>query len=208
MYLRIELRAFPPSNSAPRSGAFVFDVDDLLFTDNHSSSPSGPSQVPHDFSPIVAFARAIGSLSPVGHDTARVFLLVGPMGNIESDSPAATVARKPGISVSTGAEQKKVLCHVPSVNIRLSKAILDGLQYLADDVSQWVDRVLKGAGSIPPESSEILGSRFFTRSRSTMNSTSTIKPTSSPALHFEVLEGMSLVLSAPFVTDRSSFREA
>jgi len=65
----------------------------------------------------------------------------------------------------------------PSVHVVVSKESLDGLQYLIDDVTQCLEifsQHTTKAGSIENSSTSLIGSRFFSKSRSSSGSASVI----------------------------------
>ncbi|SPO35600.1 related to APG2 - required for sporulation [Pseudozyma flocculosa] len=91
----------------------------------------------------------------------------------------------------TRPEKHRVECRLPSIHVRLDKQIIDAVQFLADDLTQWPAEWAKmgpdDAESLDSEGLKILGSRFFgTRAglsvmSSSTDSTATIRKSGSVA---------------------------
>jgi len=66
---------------------------------------------------------------------------------------------------------------VPSVHVVVSKESLDGLQYLIDDASQCLEKFSQRTsktGTTKNDSTSLIGSRFFSKSRGSSGSASAI----------------------------------
>lgn len=141
--------------------------------------------------------RLVFAYSLVGESRAKALLSLGPLSaRPDPDAPligspsAPTNIRpspRPCVTVSQGApvssaEQREVTSlvltvDIPSVFVKASKDIADGLQLWADDVSRLVETAFGSQPSSADSSRDpsLIGSRFFSKSRrSTSDSISTV----------------------------------
>jgi autophagy-related protein 2 len=95
-----------------------------------------------------------------------------------------------------------LIVQIPSVHMHISKPLLDGLQYLADDISQLIERSFGSEDGSEKESrdSSLIGSRFFAKSRSgsgTISGISTGRASakSESVVKIEITEGKSVTPS-------------
>lgn len=71
------------------------------------------------------------------------------------------IRRSPN-KATAGQSCQVIECRIPSVRANIQKGTIDGLQYFADDITQWLDGALgDGVQPIPREDIKMIGSRFF-----------------------------------------------
>jgi len=186
--LRIEVRA-PPSRSAPRSGALVVDICNIelkngpnqdshhrRFTERTFETPT--HAIAGNWDQLIFSAQCdqiLISHSLIGQSLATGLLSLGPLNSRDEvgllvDHPTPL---PPQISVIKPRDSSGSITalniEAPSVHVVVSKELLDGLQYLIDDVSQCLEnfsqRTTK-AGTSENGSPNLIGSRFFSKSRS------------------------------------------
>jgi autophagy-related protein 2 len=117
--------------------------------------------------------------SSVGESKARALLSVGPLATTRTEDtelplllPRITVTKStPSLqsSASRLVSTTALIVRIPSVQINISKPVLDSLQYLADDTAQLLERISGNeTGNLKVESRDpsLIGSRFFAKSRS------------------------------------------
>ncbi|KZV84269.1 hypothetical protein EXIGLDRAFT_727477, partial [Exidia glandulosa HHB12029] len=162
--VRVEVRV-----PTARSGALVLDVHDIRM--NSGPGAVEPERHGVSFAPegnaaavtgrgskfkVVAkaeWSRIVIAYAGVGDTRATSFLSIHSQP--ESDAPAAgssLIIRRSSLEVA-----------LPSAHGLLSKPVVDGLQYWADDAAQWAERTFSNDRS-PPSSamgSDVLGSRYF-----------------------------------------------
>nr|GAT53224.1 predicted protein [Mycena chlorophos] len=173
--VRIETRCPPPPGSTTRSGAFVVDIHGIHVSVNPGETPKvvrfSPTNAREDPLGSVRSSRILVAYSPAAGAKATAILSAGPLQSVNEES-----ALLPCISVANGSVSVKM----PSVYAYLSKNQLDGLQYFIDDCSQLFERIsasnvatleldVTGSGD-----TELIGSRFFSKSRTGSGSGSTL----------------------------------
>ncbi|KAJ7905574.1 hypothetical protein B0H14DRAFT_2660774 [Mycena olivaceomarginata] len=184
--IRAQVRCPPPPGRSARSGALVLDIHDVEVS-------TGPAErkntrfAPHDTVPLtstveaetllsVGCKRIVAACSFVEESKATALLSVGSLasGNTE-DAELPLLLPRITLSKSTpsrsSASTTALVVQIPSVHAHVSKPLLDGLQYLADDVAQLLERVTGSQNGSDPEKadsldSSLIGSRFFAKSRS------------------------------------------
>jgi autophagy-related protein 2 len=137
--------------------------------------------------------RILIGCSPAGGGKATAVTLIGPLvlaqESSESVQHVSELGRgtsqtlKPFITLSrsnrlTGAQFSEpetsttalaLSVDIPSVNVQLSKALLDHIQYWADDVTQLIEGTFGGGGgeleNADSRDTSLIGSRYFARSR-------------------------------------------
>ncbi|EKM55349.1 uncharacterized protein PHACADRAFT_208868 [Phanerochaete carnosa HHB-10118-sp] len=176
------------SNTAERGPRFA-DVEGTFETSQNIEDHSTGTLASARWQRLV-FAYAL-----VGERKARALLSVGPLpARINIDAPLlgspptqfySGPSPSPCVTISQGVssiEQRELVsliltAHIPSVSVKLSKDVVDGLQLWADDVSRLAESAF---GSQPPSTSNsrdqsLIGSRFFSGSRrSASDSVSTV----------------------------------
>ncbi|KAJ6496744.1 hypothetical protein C8R47DRAFT_1115401 [Mycena vitilis] len=190
--LRVQLRCPPPPGRTARSGALVLDIHDIEISTAPVGRKTSARFTPHDAAPLannvedtllsVGCRRIVVACSLAGQSTATTLVSVGSLAS--GDIEDGELALFPRITISNSKPIRRtsrltttLLVQIPSVYIQISKPLLDGLQYLADDVSQLIERVF---GSdldkvhVEGRDPSLIGSRFFAKSRSGSGSTSRI----------------------------------
>lgn len=194
--LRCEVRA-PPSRGAPRSGALVVDICNIelkngpnqdshhrRFTERIFETPT--HEKAENWDQLIFSAqcdRILISHSLIGKSLAKGLLSLGPLNNRDEvelliDHPTPL---PPQISVirshASSGSITALNIEVPSVHLVVSKESLDGLQYLIDDASQCLEKFSQRttkAGTAKNDSTSLIGSRFFSKPRSSSGSASAI----------------------------------
>ncbi|KAG9318675.1 hypothetical protein JVU11DRAFT_770 [Chiua virens] len=195
--IRVEVRCPPPSSRQPRSGCMLLDLRDLTVSnDPPSAKPSlrfaemksSPSQASDSISNVVlrvCLQEVLAAYAPFGENVAHTILTLGtlPSGRIEPDTSAllATETNALPLSVLLGrpsttkkstndtSRRLTVVVHIPLVNLVTDKAVFDGLQYWADDVTRLIQQSLEALDSAtetsPSRNPSLIGSRYFTQLR-------------------------------------------
>jgi hypothetical protein len=181
----------------------------------HSSDPdtSGRNNEPDELF-VLRSSRMVVSYVPDAQKKATAIASLGSAAPLttsvpssqrpERDTPLALIRmalRKPTQPSRLNTSKTVVTVDVPAVAAFLSKAQLDGLQYLGDDVTQLVAR-MTGASNVGPPSvtssqnPSMIGSRFFARYGSKSSNIGDINPatvdtklSSETILKLEVGEG-------------------
>ena len=223
--VRLQVRSPAPVGQSPRSGALIIDLHNIHFTTEFSEKPvqsrftlSEPSPR-QDFSegdPMLSVRckRVVIAYSAVGQGKALAVLSVGSLSGgefgeaISSDPHSSQLPPlQPRVVLSRPVSHPDATLltlvlsvTLPSVHANLSKDSFDGLQYWADDVTQFLERALGDDGS--PSNSRagsMVGSRYFADSRrgSGTSSAITVHPKknhkSEIVLKASVVEGGSLL---------------
>lgn len=196
--IRVEVRCPPPPDKASRSGAVVIDLHALKINnvptskpmtrfgpENSSQRPLGLESSNGNFLLGAESNRIIAACAVIGSDTAASFFSMGPFNPIDADDVLlenmgmAQLPLNPRIAITKATQGSDVPSPVmaltvdfPSVHVDISKCLLDGLQYLADDIAQLLERIFNkdggdgGTGKGSSKDSSLIGSRFFVKSRS------------------------------------------
>ncbi|KAG8881224.1 autophagy- protein 2 [Tulasnella sp. 331] len=194
--VRLQVRA-PPSpawdraemTTIVRSGSFVLDAHDLQLASGNSLQARTPARfIVRDATHgegtgktllgQVEWRRIFLSFAGPQEPRASSFTSLGPLSISDAEQ---TVVEKPVLplvnvrSVSSaqpaGGESKSVEICIPSAQVMLDKATVDGLQIFGDDCSQWVDgtfgegRLQSGANTRNPS---LIGSRYFAKPPSSL----------------------------------------
>ncbi|EJD44143.1 hypothetical protein AURDEDRAFT_185172 [Auricularia subglabra TFB-10046 SS5] len=150
--VRVEVRV-----PTARSGAIVLDVHDIRLNSGDAAEPRErpgvtfaadgypPSSGKYKVLLRAEWKRIVVAYAGPG-DTRATTLL-----SLHSDAPSSLAVRKSSLEVT-----------LPAAHGLLSKPVLDGLQYWADDLTQWAERTF-GSPSPPNSSveSDVIGSRWF-----------------------------------------------
>jgi len=127
--------------------------------------------------------RILISHSLIGQSLATGLLSLGPLNSRDEvglliDHPTPL---PPQISVirshASSGSITALNIEVPSVHVVVSKESLDGLQYLIDDASQCLEKFSQRTsktGTTKNDSTSLIGSRFFSKSRGSSGSASAI----------------------------------
>jgi autophagy-related protein 2 len=122
-----------------------------------------------------------------GENIATAILSVGPLSSIPVGSSPNLGSRpspRPRVSVSQSSSRSStafaeltslvLTVDIPSAVVKLPKGHLDGLQFLADDISKLTDRAFGSQPNSTASSQDpsLIGSRFFAKTRSSRGSTS------------------------------------
>lgn len=176
-----------PSTST--RGPRFADSDDNLHADRHTEGTSGGVLA------SVCWDRLLLAYSLVGESRAQALISVGPLPT--SNNPDAPLSgspptrlhsrpiSRPSITVSQGASltgqgnltSLVLAVDIPSVFVKPSKGIVDGLQLWADDISRLAESAFGSQPSSTDSSRDpsLIGSRFFSKSRhSTSDSVSIV----------------------------------
>jgi len=205
--IRIQIRVAVTSisTSLPCSGAFVLDLHDMVLSAGSSmvqkpATRFADPEVHISSSPLMSAecGRIVIACSPVGIEKATAVLSLGPLisvgeipGHIHegpptsyTDSDPTSYALRPSISLARPSDSQRTpgtlafIASLPSAHILLSKAVLDDLQYWADDATQLVERTFGNGGSdtdrAESRDTSLIGSRFFARSRRSDSDGSTL----------------------------------
>ncbi|KAF8910987.1 hypothetical protein CPB84DRAFT_1821154 [Gymnopilus junonius] len=197
-YISENLCPPPPSEIKDRSGILVFDLHGITLSSgknppkvtsfsNGSDSPSRSLDLSQRSIILSAeFNRAVIACSMVGVTTANIFASVGPL---QMEEPIESITQEflnsnslyslpPRIQIvrpnarSSKAPLFALSVDIPAIDIHISKSEFDALQYLADDVSQLLERLSNLSNNAVQREftnsrdASIIGSRFFVKSRS------------------------------------------
>ncbi|KAG5650892.1 hypothetical protein H0H81_010636 [Sphagnurus paluster] len=218
--IRIQIRCPPPPQRSPRSGALVIDLRDIKvytspkpqkstrFTPAESQNRSHTHPPQETFVLGAEFGRLVVACSPVHESSAKSMISVGPLAPTSDNLNIHQVENslQPRLSVTKSNPITPELdtisalrVEIPSVVVEISKAILDSLQYWADDITQVIDKSFRGEprGDNEDASTEkagsrdtsLIGSRFFAKSRSGSGSALSVAPEDS---HSETVVKVSI----------------
>ena len=189
------MRCPPPPKYNNRSGVLIIALNDINlssgFKKNKRSarfastdSFSGNSDIPDDTILFNAeFGRAIIACSSVGAQVATAFVSFGPLAHgidFQDQRPGFIAPQppplQPRLSIIKPTSQvvpiQAFSIDIPSVHVDISKPTFDTLQYWADDAAQLLEhmssKVNDGMDADVGNSRDtsLIGSRFFSRSRS------------------------------------------
>jgi len=188
--IRLSLRCPPPPLSNERSGIIVIDIHDIKTTVGSTPTEHHARFATHDDLSTrhlgdsdqlkVHFRRAVLASSLVGANSATAFASIGSlMDNREEDSyecDKKLTPLRPCVLMQLNAASLKTIpvvalsINIPSIHVDLSKSHFDGLQYFADDVAQFLERMSADTNDIgePDNDSRetnLIGSLFFAKSR-------------------------------------------
>ncbi|KAG6874206.1 hypothetical protein C0995_003752 [Termitomyces sp. Mi166 len=185
--IRVQIRCPSPPKCSPRSGALLVDFHDVrLCTSPEPSKKSArfvndSAQVSESsagtreaFLVGAGFERMIVAYCPASESKAKTLLSIGSLATSADDVleivsspllPRVAVTK----SFSSSNERSQVVAisiDIPSVAVDITKSLVDGLQYWADDVAQLMDRLsselTKKAES---RDTSLIGSHYFAKSR-------------------------------------------
>ncbi|KAF7338239.1 GP-PDE domain-containing protein [Mycena venus] len=186
--IRVQIRCPPPLGRTARSGALVLDIHDVEVSTGSIERKNATRFGSRDTVPSinaveaetllsVGCRRIVLACSLVGQNTATALLSVGSLtsGSAEESEfplllPRITLSRS-APSRQSSASTVALIVQIPSVHVHISKPLLDGLQYLADDATQLIERAFgsehgSDRGNADIQDSSLIGSRFFAKSRS------------------------------------------
>lgn len=195
--LRVQLRCPPPPRRMPRSGAVILDLHGIKFstaTDQKvttrfdmQTSPRAASQQQRDTLLTVCCERIAVASTVLGDPIAHVIMSLGSLSSKDDFGDLQPAISAPPLPLRIVVSQSQptptstlglsrtttisMTVGVPSVHVAISKALLDGIQLWADDVSQLVERTYgTHVGDTETERSEsrnpsLIGSRFFAKSK-------------------------------------------
>ncbi|KAK7054763.1 autophagy-related protein 2 [Paramarasmius palmivorus] len=183
--IRVQARCPPAPGKQPRSGALVVDLHDInLSMGEKSSGPKGTSfgqkTQAHALEGNVAlsteFGRILVSLARSGSEIAIGILSLGPLLRSDSVEGSQILAEeiKPQVALTQSIPRKTdasvtstLNLILPSVIANVSKEIVDGLQYWADDVSQTLQNSFDNGkqADFGSRDTSIIGSKYFVASR-------------------------------------------
>ncbi|KAG6866970.1 hypothetical protein C0991_003886 [Blastosporella zonata] len=187
--IRVQIRCPSPSRSHPRSGALMIDLRDIRLSTSPVQAKNStrftadiprPRERPvsnESFILGAEFERIVVAYCPARETSGRSILSIGSLSSSLDDTfnpvapsllPRVTVAKSSPVAIER-SEVVAISLNVPSVVVDISKPILDGLQYWADDVTQHMDQfpsedqLTEKADS---RDTSLIGSRYFAKSRS------------------------------------------
>ncbi|KDR81673.1 hypothetical protein GALMADRAFT_276398 [Galerina marginata CBS 339.88] len=193
--VRLAIRC-PPPQFEDRSGTLIVDLHDIALATGpklakasarFSSDPVSPTNdvgLSEDAILLrTEFSRAVIACSTVRATTAFAFASIGPLTDDEYSSNAEEIidfpSLKPRISVLRPNIRKlgttpvfALSVDLPALHVDVSKPGFDALQYWADDISQLLEHLSATStdetegGYGDSRDTSLIGSRFFTRSRS------------------------------------------
>lgn len=189
--VRISIRCPPPPNHDNRSGALIISLNDnILSAGFKKTKPPARFTATESFAGTLdisddrilfnaEFGRAIIAYSSVGVPIATVFVSLGPLGTDPQDQTPSSTSQpsplQPRISIikptSKTVPIRAFSVDIPSVHVDISKPTFDGLQYWADDVTQFLEYMSSnendGTDAEVGDSRDtsLIGSRFFAKSR-------------------------------------------
>ncbi|KAJ6502482.1 hypothetical protein C8R45DRAFT_818480 [Mycena sanguinolenta] len=210
--IRVQIRCLPPPGRLARSGALVLDLHDVEVstgppekkrTTRFASPDAPPPTNTEEAEPLlsVGCGRIVVACSSVAESKATAVLSVGSLASGNTEEAELPLIPRIMMSRSSAPRQAvttmALVVQIPSVSVHISKPLLDSLQYLADDVSQLVERAFADGSDRRADSqdSSLIGSRYFAKSRSgSTSSASTARnasnaPKSESVVKVEITEG-------------------
>ncbi|KAF9265490.1 hypothetical protein L218DRAFT_860278 [Marasmius fiardii PR-910] len=189
--IRVQARCPPGAGQDARSGAVIFDVRDVkLAIGDERTTPKvtsfGQLSVGQTFEGKTVLLAEMGtivlSLCPPASDKANALLSLGSLIRTRGlDQPHDHLDVQPRIAITQSEPQRldtsvtsTLNLDFPSVVIKLSKSVFDGLQYWADDVSQTFQLALEkdALAEIGSRDTSMIGSRYFAQSTTGSGETS------------------------------------
>ncbi|KAJ7172409.1 hypothetical protein C8R46DRAFT_992546 [Mycena filopes] len=181
--IRVQMRCPPPPGRPARSGALIFDLHDVEVATGGSVERKSktrfstrdalpPTNLPAETLLSAGCRRMLVACSLVGQGRAQTLLSVGSLGSGSTEGAESPLSPRITVSKSSPSQQSgstlALVLRIPSVHADVSKPLLDGLQYLADDMAQLVERAFGGddAEKVESRDSSLIGSRYFAKSRS------------------------------------------
>ncbi|KAI5899365.1 uncharacterized protein SCHCODRAFT_02483354 [Schizophyllum commune H4-8] len=185
--IRVHVRCPPPPGKQPRSGTLVLDLHDVGLSNRDDAPRATGARFATSTSvtpPLDAFLSAKCRRILVGTTYAQDAKASG----FEADEGPPALC--PRISFGKAESGRSLLTvDIPSAYIHATKPSVDGLQYLADDVTQFLDRTLGSKDEARTEAGSMIGSDFFAGgSRAT---STTDRASSSSSSEFVVKLNMS-----------------
>ncbi|KAL1733122.1 hypothetical protein EV714DRAFT_282136 [Schizophyllum commune] len=157
--IRVHVRCPPPPGKQPRSGTLVLDLHDVGLSNRDDSQRAPGARFATSTSvtpPLEAFMSAKCRRILVGTTYAQEPRAPG----IEADEEPPALC--PRISFGKANSGRSILTvDIPSAYVHATKPSVDGLQYLADDVTQFLDRTLGSKDEARTEAGSMIGSDFF-----------------------------------------------
>ncbi|KAG6845341.1 hypothetical protein H0H87_010798 [Tephrocybe sp. NHM501043] len=189
--IRIQIRCPPPPHHPPRSGALIIDFCDIKlcsspvetkkstrFADNVPQSRAKQRLSKVTFHLGADFERICVAYCPAHGTLAKSILSIGSLASCSDDAyesvvsyllPRMTVVKSTPANIER-SEVVAVNMDIPSVVADMSKTVLDGLQFWADDVAQYMDRSFAVDEELTEKAdsrdASLIGSRYFAKSRS------------------------------------------
>lgn len=124
----------------------------------------------------VYFRRAVLASSLVGADSATAFASIGSLidnteegcHNLDPLRPCVQLIQPNATSLKTNPVMALSIT-IPSIHVDLAKSHFDGVQYFADDVAQFIERmsgdIIIGEPEKDSRDASLIGSLFFAKSR-------------------------------------------
>ncbi|KAH0830763.1 hypothetical protein J3R83DRAFT_2245, partial [Lanmaoa asiatica] len=176
-----DLRGLTISNHPPSTKSSLRFSEGTKLPPPHSSD---------DISSVILSVRLqeiLAAYSSVGNNVSHAILTLGflPSKEVGPDMsallatetepdtlPFSIVLGRPNIareSTSIPSNKLSMTVGIPLANLVIDKAVVDGLQYWADDVAQLIERSFAAPDSateaLPSRNPSLIGSRYFTKSR-------------------------------------------
>jgi autophagy-related protein 2 len=212
--LRVQVRSSPPLHQAPRSGALIVDVHDIVvsnydkrsqeslkqarFAGASNDSPRPPERSSHDSLFLsAAWSRVVASYVSQKQRRALGFLSLGAFGTAPITPHVLVIRAEPVNTAEVIPLKTVVTLAIPGICTAMNKETIDGLQFFADDATQLIERARIGSQSDTPKGSRdasLIGSRFFAQNSDPSNrsgstsATATIQATEAPPRSETVLK--------------------
>ena len=189
------MRCPPPPNYNNRSGILILALNDISLSAGFKRTKTSArftttdsfacnSDISDDNVLFNAeFGRAVVACSSVGTQVATAFVSLGPLAHemdFQDQTPSSIALQLPPqqARISVIRPTLKVVpirafsIDIPSVHVDISKPTFDALQYWADDVTQFLERMSSKMNDAmdaevgDSRDTSLIGSRFFAKSRS------------------------------------------
>ena len=181
--LRLSLRCSSPLKYSQRSGIVVADIHDVCIMTGPTPAKRSARIAREEHSPTfhadfssdsvqlnIQFQRAVFASATVGSNLATAFASIGSLKDNQDDlfdvphPPMLPNVQLVKADASKAAAMMALSVNVPAMYADISKPCVDGLQYFADDVSQFLERMAGNSKDVG-EVEGLIGSRFFVKSR-------------------------------------------
>ncbi|KAG6917968.1 hypothetical protein DXG01_017152 [Tephrocybe rancida] len=190
--IRVQIRCPSPPHRPSRSGALMVDLRDIKlrtspghekkstrFTDEMPQPRKIPQAYNETFILGVDFEQLLVAYCASRETSAKSILSIGCLASTSFESAASSLLPRITVakSIHVAIERPDVISlsvDIPSMIVDISKPVLDGLQYWADDVAQYIDRSFSEdhlTEKADSRDASLIGSRYFTKSRSGSGST-------------------------------------
>jgi autophagy-related protein 2 len=174
-----------------RSGIVTLDLHGLIAsigeppTASRRASPRqhsthGLGQAPSngkDTSPIanLEWQKMIFFFCRVSEKRSTAFLIIGPLSPDPVDDVNNLLLPAINLKSSLSPKINTLTCRIPSVQAKINRSTIEGLQFFADDMTHWLDGAF-GDDSAPKPRDDLrmIGSRFFGGSKASSSASSSL----------------------------------